>query len=612
MISRILRLALLYIAALLIMVVGKLAFMLCLPDFFGTISWSDRFDAILAGMAMDNSIAGCITIIPALLTILSSIMLPRVIDRAMRIYYIPVALIMVMAWIADTILYSYWGIKLDVTPLFYFSSSPSLAMASAPLWLIGLGIIAWLLVAAIVWGIFSLVIKATPLSDPSRMRPRWPAALVPFVITLLLFIPIFGVLKGPVSNVSTGYFSPDTRLNHAAVNPLTSVVSSLAGSSGFNKEMLFMDPEEAARLAAPLMAPKTYQASAADSLLTNNRPDIILIILESFSSNLIPLQGGENIAPKLDSIARRGLLFDRFYASSFRTDRAIPTILTGTPAPPTKPLLMHLEVARRLPALPAELGSAGYTSSYYYGGDLNFTNLKDFVSAAGVDKIITGSDFPADSKKMVWGVSDADLFARVAADMASASGSSPTLTIVQTLSSHEPFDVGSFSRHSDPAVNAFAYTDSCLGAFIDTLALSPKWDNTLIVITPDHYGCYPKGIDEIRGHHIPLVMTGGALKTRGKISTPASQSDIAATLLAALDIPSEKFIFSRDILAKPAPEMAFFSKPDYASAVWPDGHITRIDITGDTSSAPADSSRALEAYLQILYSYLSSLSPSAK
>ena len=106
-------------------------------------------------------------------------------------------------------------------------------------------------------------------------------------------------------------------------------------------------------------------------------------------------------------------------------------------------------------------------------------------------------------------------------------------------------------------------------------------------------------------------MTGGALALRGIIDTPAAQSDLAATLLRALGLPASQFPFSRDMLATPAPALTLFSEPDFAAGIAPDGTMTRLPLTGATTDAPADSaSRLLQAYLQELYTYLSSLSSS--
>lgn len=592
---------------MLVMVAGHLVFMLLLPDVYGDVSWADRFRAVSAGKRMDSSMAGYLTIFPGLLSIVSVWMLPRVTDRITRIYCAVIALLMAAAMTLDTLLYSYWGMKLDMTPFFYFASSPRLALASAPGWQIGVGIAGWLAAAAVIYLIFSAVIKLWPLSDPMRIRRRGLTAAVLAVLTALLLIPVRGGFTVSTTNLSSAYFSSDTRLNHAAVNPLFSLLYSATHSSGFADRMRFMDDAEAASLAAPAMAPDSYISTAADSLLSVDRPDIVLIILESFSSNLLPVQGGEAIAVKLDSIARSGLLMSEIYASSFRTDRAIPAILSGLPAPPTEPVMKHTAIAERLPGLPASLRDAGYRTAYYYGGDINFTNQLAYLRSAGIDTIVSDVDFPISQRVSKWGVADGPLLDRVLADEAARDDRSPRFTAIQTSSSHEPFDVAPFSRHDNPAANAFAYADSCVGAFVDSLAASPRWGRTLVVMVPDHYGCYPTGLDERSRHHIPLILTGGALATKGIIDTPGAQSDIAATLLSALGLDSGAFPFSRDILADPAPALSLFSEPDFAAAITADGTMSRLSLAAD--SAPTDSSsRLIEAYLQHLYSYLSSLS----
>lgn len=609
--SRVVRLVVLYLAALAIMVVGHIIFMACLPGIYSSIPWSDRMAAVGAGLKIDRSIAAYLTIIPGLIAVMSIWLLPVVTDRITRAYYAIVAPIVAGAMTLDTLLYSYWGMKLDTTPFFYFASSPRLAMASAPLWQIAAAVAAWIAGSAAIYLIFRSSLRLTPITATQRVKRPGASAALLGLLTAALFIPIRGGFTVATTNLSSAYFSSDQRLNHAAVNPLFSLLYSATHSSGFDSGMRFMEPDEAAALAAPLMAPSTYQASLADSLLRVDRPDIVLVILESFSSHLLPVQGGEPIAPCLDSIARSGLLMSNIYASSFRTDRAIPAILSGLPAAPDEPVMKHTAVAERLPGLPAALAPAGYRSIYYYGGDINFTNQRAYLLSAGIDSIVSDTDFPLSQRVSKWGVADGPLLSRVIADENHRSDAAPRFTIVQTSSSHEPFDVAPFARHADPAANAFAYADSCVGAFVDSLAASPRWGRTLVVLVPDHYGCYPTGLDERSRHHIPLVMTGGALALRGIIDTPAAQSDLAATLLRALGLPASQFPFSRDMLATPAPALTLFSEPDFAAGIAPDGTMTRLPLTGATTDAPADSaSRLLQAYLQELYTYLSSLSSS--
>src|SRR5690606_18116760 len=108
----------------------------------------------------------------------------------------------------------------------------------------------------------------------------------------------------------------------------------------------------------------------------------------------------------------------------------------------------------------------------------------------------------------------------------------------QTQSSHHPFDVPYRGRLDDPYLNSVAYTDSCLGDFVERLRRLPAWDNTILVLVPDHAMRYPYDLDNrsVERYKIPMIIAGGALKLKGRIDQYASQTDIAVTLLYQLGI----------------------------------------------------------------------------
>ena len=326
----------------------------------------------------------------------------------------------------------------------------------------------------------------------------------------------------------------------------------------------------------------------------------------------MPSLGGEDIAVRLDSIARNGLLFTQFYASSFRTDRALPAILSGFPGQPNTSVMKFVNKAEKLPSLSKVLGNAGYDTGYYYGGDINFTNMLAFLKNAGFEHIVRDKDFSIAQRTSKWGAHDSDLFSRVIADLKTDTVSSPRLRVIQTSSSHEPFEVPYKSRFDNKKLNAFAFADSCIGDFVDSLRLSPRWDRSLVVIVPDHYGVYPENLSgEQQRHHIPLVMTGGALRLKGTVDTPASQTDIAATILEACGLGHSEFTYSNNILNPRSPHFAFYTSP---SAM---GFVTATD----TVEYNLDSNRAVElrgeaakrslesakAYLQTIYDNLADL-----
>lgn len=122
-------------------------------------------------------------------------------------------------------------------------------------------------------------------------------------------------------------------------------------------------------------------------------------------------------------------------------------------------------------------------------------------------------------------------------------------TAFLTLSSHEPFEVP-YHRLEDKIPNAFAYTDECLGKFVDRLKQTPAWKDLLVICLPDHGFYYPReGSNAMpRFYHIPLLWLGGAVKQPMQVDKIMNQTDLAATLLGQLGLEHTAFTFSRNVL----------------------------------------------------------------
>ena len=459
-------------------------------------------------------------------------------------------------FIVDLALYGFWGFRLDATPVFYFFTSPADAMASVGAGFIMLGIFFTILYAAVIWFLLTLV-ERVPLRMP---RKRIKTTAVMTLLTAALFIPIRGSFTTSTMNLSVAYFSANQRLNHAAINPLFSFMYSALHQTDFDKQYRYMPPEKADRLFAELIE-RPAANDTVPQLFTTERPNVIMIILESFSVHLMPSFGGENIAPNLDRFGKEGILFTNFYSNSFRTDRALTSIISGYPAQPSTSIMKFTEKIERLPSLSKTMKNAGYDIAYYYGGDANFTNMRAYLVSAGFERIVCDKDFPLSERTGKWGAHDHLVFEKLLADLRTEKTNRPLLRILQTSSSHEPFDVP-FHKFNDKAANAFAYTDQCLGSFVEELRRSPMWKNTVVVLVPDHQGCYPPNLDNpVERHHIPLVIIGGAVKKPLRIDTYASQIDIAATLLCQLGLPHDDFTFSKNILNPASPHFGYFTEP---------------------------------------------------
>lgn len=596
------------LAGWLCFVIGKVIFIIFNPAVYSDLGFGNLVSAIAHGWAMDLSISAYITAIPALLCCCALVWGSRgIINRITTVYYAVISALTSLIIIADTSIYGYWGFKLDSTPLFYFATSPSAALASVEWWMYALGILGWGILTAMFFCIFRLAVVIWPGEINAERGWHLAGSLTAGLIaTGLLFIPIRGSLTVSTMNLSRAYFSPDQRLNHAAVNPAFSLMESLSEQTDFAGQFRFFTEEKNAELFKCLS--KSTANNITSLLRPGAPPDIYLIILESFSSHLFPSLGGEAVAVKLDSIAARGLVYDNFYANSFRTDRGLVAILSGYPAQPNTSIMKFVAKTENLPSLSRALKEKkGYDLTYYYGGDANFTNMKAYLVNSGFERIISDADFPISKRLSKWGAHDAEVFSRASEDISSYDPAMPKFRVIQTSSSHEPFEVpyDARGRLTDKRAVAFAYTDSCTAAFVDKLRADADWDNTLVVIVPDHYGAYPELTDPVERHSIPLILTGGALARRGIDHTPGSQTDITAIILGAVGSDHSEFPFSRNLSNPHAPHFGFFADPEVA------GFITESDtaLLNLTTELPErgtpQSIDYIKTILQTLYNDLS-------
>lgn len=591
-----------FFALVVVLTVLKCGFMAAV----GGYSAHEMGEVILHGFTMDCSVAGYFTVIPALLTVASVMAKGSILRLSMKIYTIIIALIIALIAVTDAALYPYWGFKLDATPVFYFFTSPGAACASIEWWQ---WVVCPVAIAGIACGIYFWLRLCSPaFREKALGRPKkiWATAAGLIFLTGALIIPIRGGLTVSVMSPARAYFSTEMRLNHAAINPVFNLIYSLSHSTDFASQFQYFTPEE---LPGKL---NVLQYHPSDSLPRfHGRPDIYLIILEGFSAHLMPSLGGAPVAMRLDSIATGGLSFTQAYASSFRTDRALPAILCGYPGQPTSSILKYIDKVDSLPSMPRILSDAGYDLHYYYGGDFDFANMSALAIASHFKHIVSDKDFPVTQRMSKWGAPDEYVFARAAADMQARRGGAPVLNVIQTSSSHEPYDVPYHSRFVDKKLNAFAYADSCLGAFVKEITTSPGGKNSVFVIVADHYGSWPEGLtDASARHHIPLVFYGEPIERLSidpsLASRIASQTDIAATVCTLLGLDVSDFPFSNNLLDPARKEYAFVSEPSRYAIITPQGRaVMAVDTHAPLEASPDSLQDLAKAYIQTLYTDLS-------
>lgn len=563
MLQRILYLLKTYLLTVLIFIVAKMGFM-----FYHAgkqpFTVADVYEVIRHGMSLDLSMGLYILSLP-FLCLAVSIWVPRerLFRYILRPFYIIISLALALIFVADTSLYEFWLFKLDASCIQYLET-PTEAMAS-----VSTGyILIRLLTIVLLTVLFTLGYWQIPLTLP-KVRKRILSSIGALLLIPLIIIGIRGGLDESTTNIGQVYYSQNQFLNHSAVNPVFSFFASLEKSGSNIVPYKFMDQKTCDDIVNQLY---NTQSIDCDTLLSTNTPNIIVILLESCGGQFTEIGGRDDITPNLNQMAKEGIYFANCHANSWRTDRGTLCIWSGYPSFPNTSVMKIPAKSRTLPNIARTLQQErGYSTHYIYGGDINFTNMRSYLVSGGFQNLTWKADYTADEQHTAkWGVRDDITFQTLT--QLTKTMKQPFLIGYSTLSSHSPWDVP-IHHFDDEVLNAFYYLDQCVGNFIQQLRHSDLWNNTLVVMLPDH-GIVHAGLDESNPllNHIPMLWVGGVIKQPHRIEQVCNQTDLPATLLGQLGIAHDEYTFSRDVLSSTY-------KHPFAIHTYDDGY-TIIDSAG--------------------------------
>ncbi|RDC63227.1 LTA synthase family protein [Adhaeribacter pallidiroseus] len=550
-----------------------------------TLPWSEIAKVFLYGLRMDASFAAYLCILPFFCFLLETFELSIRLTQLISFYTYVVVIIVAGLTIADLELYRAWGFRLDATPLQYLNTPREMfaSVAATPIFLL-LGLYLLLVVA---WcTIYTRVVQPFLRPQTPDLTSRSSKIITAWCL-LVLIIPMRGGLQHIPINQSDVYFSSRLFANHAAVNLPWNVLYTLnkRNLAATKNPYEYLPAKTAHQLVDSLYALSPATATASPQILKNTRPNVLFIILESYTGKLVGCLGGEpGVTPNIDSIAQQGLLFKNIYAGGDRSEKGLVALLSGYPVQTTTSIIKLPRKTEHLPHLNKLLKIKGYTTSYYYGGELAFANIKSYLLNAGYDKLVSKFDFNSSNYNSKWGVHDHVLLEKWLSDLKEEK--QPFFSTLFTLSSHEPYDIPIPAKFpgTDEATlfkNSMFYTDQAIGQFIRTAKKQAWWSNTLIIMAADHGHRFPGDDPNYKSSkfRIPFLLSGGALKQAySPVTIIGSQTDIVPTILHQLNLPAESFKWGKDLLNPAAKPFAFYVFNDGFGFVTPDGVVTYDNI----------------------------------
>ncbi|MCD4747037.1 MAG: sulfatase-like hydrolase/transferase [Bacteroidales bacterium] len=388
------------------------------------------------------------------------------------------------------------------------------------------------------------------------------------ITPVLLIIGMRGGLQEIPINQSQSYYSKHNILNLAATNSVFNLyISVFENYKNFGKNpFLFYKPEDALKVVESIY--KTQKDSTI-YILKNKNPNIVLLILESWSADLISSLGGiEGITPQFHELEKKGILFTNIYASGTRSEQGMACIYAGFPAHPISAITVQPDKYVKLPSLNRILRNKGYSTSFYFGGQLIYGNIKSYIIYNKFDKITEIYDFSDSLPQGKLGVHDEYVLDYQLKEMNKEKQA--FFSTVFTLSTHSPFDMPmektinfwDNNNNMNMYLNSAYYTDKCLGEYFEKARQQDWFDNTLFIIVADHshYSYRYWSYHSPEYHKIPLLFYGNVIKDeyRGiKCEKLGSQTDIAGTLLPQIGIDASEFQWSKNLLNIYSPEFAY-------------------------------------------------------
>jgi phosphoglycerol transferase MdoB-like AlkP superfamily enzyme len=401
--------------------------------------------------------------------------------------------------------------------------------------------------------------------QPVESISRWGRALLmtPLLLTLCVGMARSTLDHRPV-NPSTVAFSTDPLVNMLPLSSTYSVLYAVSEARLENDDRApygEMPATEATRLVRQAMGiPETDFTGGAESTLHRQaayrhgaRPrNLVIILEESLGADFVGKLGGAQLTPRLDALAEQGIWFDNLFATGTRSVRGIEAVISGFTPTPARSVVKLGKSQTGFFTIAELLSAQGYDTSFIYGGEAHFDNMRRFFANNGFNRIIDENDFDNPVFYGSWGASDEDLFNKAHEVFSAYPRDQAFFSLVFTSSNHSPFEfpdgrIDLKGNARNTVENAVRYADYALGDYIEKARQSRYWENTLFVIVADHsdkvFGAEPVPVTRF---HIPALILGAGIEPV-RYSPVASQIDLLPTLLSLIGIDSEHPAIGHDL-----------------------------------------------------------------
>ncbi|MCO5261046.1 MAG: LTA synthase family protein [Crocinitomicaceae bacterium] len=579
------RIALLFLFWILLFDFQRIIFTLHNFDKFSQVGIAQWLGAFFYSLRLDMAAAGYLCALPVLFLIIATIWKKKWAMTLFSVLLIFEALIASMIHAGEVNAYPEWNHKLTGR-VFMHLSHPDEVVRTAD-W----GMTIWFSIYVLLDMLFVFFIKKKmfrfePAKSPNGvwMKATYSLLFIPLSLGMNFLLARGGLQQIPI-NTDAAIFSNNYAVNDLSVNSVYFFGKSylLYNRTNIDEFIPHVTKEQALLTQKALY---DYSLEHDNYILANQRPNIVFVVMESWTANAIgSLSDVETATPNFDKLAQEGLLFTNLYGVASTSEIGNSAIFSGYPGIPEISITMQQEKSRKIPCLNQDLKAWGYTSGYLFSGDLKYGNIGSYFTDHGFDKVEDENDFPKNLERGKLNYYDEDLYKELIIRMNKLP--QPFLQCGFTGSTHSPYDFPNSSKYNrfsgveGKFQNSLLYADECLNDFIQNAKKESWYKNTLFVFIADHGHAsnLQQNPSESAFNRIPCLIYGEPLKQayRGKrIDKLGSQVDIVRTLLYQLGGDYQRYKWSVDLLNPNAPEFALHAIIRGYGWVRPTGNFTYL------------------------------------
>lgn len=378
----------------------------------------------------------------------------------------------------------------------------------------------------------------------------------------------------------------------------------------------YMSNEQANQLFDPTFVPAAKPST--DTLHTAPRPNIVIIVLESFAQEYMGCYNNgvlPSYTPFLDSLATQSVVYQG-RANSKKSIEGITAITSSVPTLSSTAFTQTPAGKAYTTGLPGLLKPSGYHSGFFHGGYNGTMDFDKYCKQVGFDDYFGKNEYEADvhtgnDYDGAWGIFDGPFFDFTLRKLDSYK--QPFLAEIFTVTSHHPYPIPDnvkelFAEGPHPILKCVAYTDYCLRQFFAQARHADWYENTLFVIVGDHSGpnITPIYNDYEGWYSIPMMFFSPKNMQGREDERIMQQVDILPTILDILEIDTTCTSFGTSLLRSPNHGRFVAFGNNYALMVTnaPDGShtLTTLPTKGSDNTPQTDTLKALLQQYSNLFS----------